>query len=145
MAEQSQFLQQQQQEINDIYEEFKSTETGLLDVGEFIEILRTTNMDRNCDLLIKKLELHRGKQINREEFTQLFDFDYQRKENFDLMFSLLDSSKSGKITKDELKRQSELWGLQLNDRDLDIMIKWCGDQQVTKDSLWLLMQNQYQQ
>lgn len=44
----------------EIFNEFKSPETHLLNVSEFLEILQTTGLDRNCELLVKKLENLRG-------------------------------------------------------------------------------------
>ncbi|CAD8162149.1 unnamed protein product (macronuclear) [Paramecium tetraurelia] len=139
-------LQKQQQEIMEIFNEFKSPETNLLNVSEFLEILQTTGLDRNCELLVKKLENLRGNQLDLNQFTEQFNFNYNLYENFEMIFQIMDTTNSGKISKDELKKQSEFWGLQLSERDIEIMITYSGsDEQdsVSKEKLWSLLQ-QYQ-
>ncbi|CAD8126239.1 unnamed protein product [Paramecium sonneborni] len=139
-------LQKQQQEIMEIFNEFKSTETNQLNVSEFLEILQTTGLDRNCELLVKKLENLRGHQLDLPQFTEQFNFNYNLYENFEMIFQIMDTTDSGKLSKDELKKQSDFWGLQLSERDIEIMINYSGsDEQdsVSKEKLWSLLQ-QYQ-
>ncbi|CAD8125754.1 unnamed protein product [Paramecium sonneborni] len=139
-------LQKQQQEILEIFNEFKSIETNQLNVSEFLEILQTTGLDRNCELLVKKMENLRGQQLDIHQFTEQFNFNYNLYENFEMIFQIMDTTNSGKISKDELKKQSDFWGLQLSERDIEIMINYSGsDEQdsVSKEKLWSLLQ-QYQ-
>jgi hypothetical protein len=70
----------------EIFNEFKQPETNLLNVNEFLEILQTTGLDKNCELLIKKLDNLRGSSLDLGQFTEQFNFNYNIYENFDMIF-----------------------------------------------------------
>lgn len=59
---------------------------------------------------MKKLELLRGKSLELDEFVALFNFHYSDYDNFNMIFSMIDSSNSGRISRDELRKQNEIWG-----------------------------------
>ncbi len=49
---------------------------------------------------------------------------YLKKENFDLLFNLIDSNNTGKIGKDEFRKAASDYELNLSDRDIEIMINY---------------------
>lgn len=60
-------------------------------------------------MLLKKLDQQQDEMLNFEQFSQLFNFDLQRQENFDLLFDIFDTKKKGYITLDDLKAVNVLY------------------------------------
>ncbi|CAD8123161.1 unnamed protein product [Paramecium sonneborni] len=136
-------MQQHPQEIVDMFNEFKSAQTNLLNVKEFLQLLQEAGLEKNCQMLTKKLNMKKNENLNLIQFAQCFNFDPDVYENFEMLFQIIDSSNSKKISKQELKKQCEILGMQFNDKDIDIMINQIGsDEQgvVSRDKLWSMLQ-----
>jgi Ca2+-binding EF-hand superfamily protein len=69
-----------------------------------LQTILDTGVFRNCNVLVAKLRDKRNQPLNEQEFTRLFNCDYTQRENFDLLFTLIDTSNSGRIGKEELRR-----------------------------------------
>ncbi|CAD8203476.1 unnamed protein product [Paramecium pentaurelia] len=130
-------------EIVDMFNEFKSTQTNLLNVKEFLELLQESGLNKSCQLLQKKLQKKKMDNLNLNQFAECFHYDANDYENFKMLFQIMDTSNSQKISKQELKKQCEILEMGFSDKDIDIMINQIGsDEQnvVSSDKLWSVLQ-----
>ncbi|CAK66179.1 unnamed protein product (macronuclear) [Paramecium tetraurelia] len=134
---------QHPREVVDMFNEFKSAQTNLLNVKEFLELLQESGMDRSCQLLYKKLHKKRNENLNLNQFAESFHYDSSDFDNFEMLFQIMDTSNSKKISKQELKKQCDILGMGFSDKDIDIMINQIGSEEqdvVSRDKLWSVLQ-----
>ncbi|CAD8110561.1 unnamed protein product [Paramecium primaurelia] len=130
-------------EIVDMFNEFKSTQTNLLNVKEFLDLLQESGLNKSCQLLYKKLQKKKMDNLNLNQFAECFHYDANDYENFKMLFQIMDTSNSQKISKQELKKQCDILEMGFSDKDIDIMINQIGsDEQnvVSSDKLWSVLQ-----
>lgn len=83
----------------------------------------------------------------------MFNFDFDDRENFEILFKLIDTSDSGRIGREEMKRANTKYGeyskynVGLNlDQKIDIMLNNTGTLEtdiISRETLWNLLRAPY--
>jgi len=130
-------------ELKELFEAFIN-KNGRVSVSELLEYLNTSTIKRNCSILIDKLngltrQKNPIKELEAKQFLSLFELDLADRENFKLVFNLVDQSRSDSIGLQELNTVNLNYELNLKKEDMQLMIenlKKSNLESVTMDELY---------
>jgi len=114
-------------ELKDLFEAFQNR-SGKVSLGEFVDYLNNPSVRKNCTILIDKCNTllkskNTIKELDPRQFMQLFDLDLAERENFRLVFNVVDQSRSDSIGIHELNSLNQNYELNLKKEDMQLMIE----------------------
>jgi hypothetical protein len=132
-----------QRELKELFEAFLN-KNNRVSVQELLDYLNTSTIKRNCSILIDKLnqllkQKNPVKELEAKQFLSLFELDLADRENFKLVFNLVDQSRSDSIGIQELNTVNLNYELNLKKEDMQLMIenlKKSNLESVTMDELY---------
>uniref|UniRef100_A0A0A9XIT7 Centrin-2 n=1 Tax=Lygus hesperus TaxID=30085 RepID=A0A0A9XIT7_LYGHE len=118
----------QLKELKDAFDFLEDHKTGMVDVNDVATVVRACGFEPKhgeVSDILDKINPHYPGSLSLEEFNQVFEYKLDQKDptqEIERAFKLMDLSKTGKVTKEDLRLISKLVDYEVNDEELQQMI-----------------------
>ncbi|KAF6200323.1 hypothetical protein GE061_006626 [Apolygus lucorum] len=118
----------QLKELKDAFDFLEDHKTGMVDVKDVATVVRACGFEPKhgeVSDILDRINPHYPGSLSLEEFYQVFEYKLDQKDpvqEIERAFKLMDLSKTGTITKEDLRQVSKLVDYEVNDEELQQMI-----------------------